>query len=85
MSRFNRTDSELMRSVLWAQDRSERLAGRIVRAREVLRARRNVEQALAILDGSEDTATEPVLRPELARTIETPVADGLLDFGDWSA
>jgi hypothetical protein len=82
MSRFDPTVAELKVSLAWTQERTERLAVRIVSAREVLRNGRSSGIALAILDGSEEaTVTGP--RPPL--TLETPLTDGLLDFGDWEA
>jgi hypothetical protein len=82
MSRFEPTVADMKASLAWAQERAERLAVRIVSAREALRNGRSSGIALAILDGSEETPVEHS-RPPV--TLDTPLTDGLLDFGDWEA
>jgi hypothetical protein len=78
--RFEPTVADMKVSLQWAQQRAERLAVRIVSARAALREGRSAGTVLAILDGSEETKVETA-RP--AVTLDTPLTDGLLDFGDW--
>lgn len=78
--RFDPTVPDMRFSLVWAQERAERLAGRIVSARDALRAGRSAGMVLSILDGADE---ERVERPRPAVTLDTPITDGLLDFGDW--